>query len=352
MNKIERRVSNTSREEEEEEEDDDDDEEEEGGGEIIGNVSGTYILYDLNLQPNTMTIPAVDEFIYLTKLLDEPINQRSLLVKLSLRLPIGNQSNQEEELSDPDLQDQESGEELPPRPRVAVHPSVLPSNTSGTPLSNLSNLMNSHNPQFLAKLRMEAEADILTTKNSLEVLQAAMNNGVLNLQGFPLPMLPLPNMGIGGMIPQTPSVTTTLPMSVGAEGCSGTATTTQVLNVPMGIGHLDTTSSPSRSKEEKTRRMITVRYEEVVVGVRGWGLVEGVEDVEKEKVEQNNNNNRNGLNARDLKKEYTKPVMFSFSFLNYILHYVDAVDAVCGNGGGYGDGDDDDDDGGGGGGYY
>ncbi|XP_014602422.1 PREDICTED: protein dead ringer-like isoform X2 [Polistes canadensis] len=163
--------------------------------------------------------------------------------------PESSPSNQEEELSDPDLQDQESGEELPPRPRVAVHPSVLPSNTSGTPLSNLSNLMNSHNPQFLAKLRMEAEADILTTKNSLEVLQAAMNNGVLNLQGFPLPMLPLPNMGIGGMIPQTPSVTTTLPMSVGAEGCSGTATTTQVLNVPMGIGHLDTTSSPSRSSE-------------------------------------------------------------------------------------------------------
>ncbi|XP_046751550.1 protein dead ringer isoform X2 [Diprion similis] len=68
-------------------------------------------------------------------------------------------SHQEEDLSDPDLQDEESGEELPQQPLQGNDHSssaTTPiSNSTPTPLTHLNSLMNSHHPHFLAKLKMD-----------------------------------------------------------------------------------------------------------------------------------------------------------------------------------------------------
>ncbi|XP_053975287.1 AT-rich interactive domain-containing protein 3C-like isoform X3 [Hylaeus anthracinus] len=68
-------------------------------------------------------------------------------------------SHQEEDLSDPDLQDEESGEELPQQPLQGnTHSSSdnasVPAGTP-TPLTHLNSLMSTHHPHFLAKLKME-----------------------------------------------------------------------------------------------------------------------------------------------------------------------------------------------------
>lgn len=69
------------------------------------------------------------------------------------------QSHQEEDLSDPDLQDEESGEELPQQPLQGnSHPSSATTpipNSAPTPLTHLNSLMTSHHPHFLAKLKMD-----------------------------------------------------------------------------------------------------------------------------------------------------------------------------------------------------
>ncbi|KAG7198144.1 hypothetical protein KM043_005563 [Ampulex compressa] len=97
-------------------------------------------------------------------------------------------SHQEEDLSDPDLQDEESGEELPQQPLqgnthsssdTASVPASIP-----TPLTHLNSLMSTHHPHFLAKLKMETDVDVLGNKSGLEALQAAMGGGGLNLS-FP-----------------------------------------------------------------------------------------------------------------------------------------------------------------------
>ncbi|XP_012251012.2 protein dead ringer isoform X1 [Athalia rosae] len=68
-------------------------------------------------------------------------------------------SHQEEDLSDPDLQDEESGEELPQQPlqgngHTSASTTPIPRNAP-TPLTHLNSLMNSHHPHFLAKLKMD-----------------------------------------------------------------------------------------------------------------------------------------------------------------------------------------------------
>lgn len=69
------------------------------------------------------------------------------------------QSHQEEDLSDPDLQDEESGEELPQQPLQGnTHSSTDSASAQAgtpTPLTHLNSLMGAHHPHFLAKLKME-----------------------------------------------------------------------------------------------------------------------------------------------------------------------------------------------------
>ncbi|XP_043279131.1 protein dead ringer-like isoform X2 [Venturia canescens] len=102
-------------------------------------------------------------------------------------------SHQDEDLSDPDLQDEESGEELPQQPLQANNHSSSENNTSGhattpTPLTHLNSLMANHPPHFLSKLKMENDMDILSNKSGLEALQAAMGSGNFNLPfSFPPP---------------------------------------------------------------------------------------------------------------------------------------------------------------------
>ncbi|XP_071862543.1 retained isoform X3 [Bombus fervidus] len=96
-------------------------------------------------------------------------------------------SHQEEDLSDPDLQDEESGEELPQQPLQGnTHSSsdnASAQASTPTPLTHLSSLMGAHHPHFLAKLKMEAaDVDALTNKSGLEALQVAMSGA-----GFSLP---------------------------------------------------------------------------------------------------------------------------------------------------------------------
>ncbi|XP_076176169.1 retained isoform X2 [Ptiloglossa arizonensis] len=99
-------------------------------------------------------------------------------------------SHQEEDLSDPDLQDEESGEELPQQPLQGnTHSSSdnasVPAGTP-TPLTHLNSLMSTHHPHFLTKLKMEQnDVDALTGKSGLEALQAAMGAGAAG--GFNLP---------------------------------------------------------------------------------------------------------------------------------------------------------------------
>ncbi|XP_031833425.1 retained isoform X2 [Nomia melanderi] len=101
-------------------------------------------------------------------------------------------SHQEEDLSDPDLQDEESGEELPQQPLQGnTHSSSdnasAPTSTP-TPLTHLNSLMGTHHPHFLAKLKMENDVDALSNKSGLEALQAAMSGGGFNLPfSFPPP---------------------------------------------------------------------------------------------------------------------------------------------------------------------
>ena len=101
-------------------------------------------------------------------------------------------SHQEEDLSDPDLQDEESGEELPQQPLQGnTHSSDNASAPAGTPtpLTHLNSLMSTHHPHFLAKLKMEQnDMDSLNNKSGLEALQAAMGGGGFNLPfSFPPP---------------------------------------------------------------------------------------------------------------------------------------------------------------------
>nr|XP_033341868.1 protein dead ringer-like isoform X1 [Megalopta genalis] len=100
-------------------------------------------------------------------------------------------SHQEEDLSDPDLQDEESGEELPQQPLQGnPHSSdngSIPANAP-TPLTHLNSLMSTHHPHFLAKLKMENDVDVLNNKSGLEALQAAMGGSGFNLPfSFPPP---------------------------------------------------------------------------------------------------------------------------------------------------------------------
>lgn len=105
-------------------------------------------------------------------------------------------SHQEEDLSDPDLQDEESGEELPQQPLQGNnHPSSATTpipNSTPTPLTHLNSLMSTHHPHFLAKLKMDqqqqGDMDVLSNKSGLEALQAAMGSGGFNLPfSFPPP---------------------------------------------------------------------------------------------------------------------------------------------------------------------
>ncbi|KOX70956.1 hypothetical protein WN51_03385 [Melipona quadrifasciata] len=102
-------------------------------------------------------------------------------------------SHQEEDLSDPDLQDEESGEELLQQPLQGnTHSSSDNASAqagTSTPLAHLSNLMNTHHPHFMTKLKMEqGELDALTAKSGLEALQAAINSSGFNLPfTFPPP---------------------------------------------------------------------------------------------------------------------------------------------------------------------
>ncbi|XP_060817803.1 protein dead ringer isoform X4 [Bombus pascuorum] len=102
-------------------------------------------------------------------------------------------SHQEEDLSDPDLQDEESGEELPQQPLQGnTHSSsdnASAQASTPTPLTHLSSLMGAHHPHFLAKLKMEAaDVDALTNKSGLEALQVAMSGAGFNLPfSFPPP---------------------------------------------------------------------------------------------------------------------------------------------------------------------
>ncbi|XP_033222024.1 protein dead ringer-like isoform X2 [Belonocnema kinseyi] len=108
-------------------------------------------------------------------------------------------SHQEEDpdLSDPDLQDEESGEELPQQP-LQGNNHTSPENNSvpistPTPISHLNNLMSSHHPSFLAKLKMESDLEALNNKNGLEALQAAIGSGNFGLPfSFPPPSAFLP----------------------------------------------------------------------------------------------------------------------------------------------------------------
>ncbi|XP_068970941.1 protein dead ringer-like isoform X2 [Bombus flavifrons] len=102
-------------------------------------------------------------------------------------------SHQEEDLSDPDLQDEESGEELLQQPLQGnTHSS--PDNASAqaytpTPLTHLNNLIGAHHPHFLGKLKLEAaDVEQLVQKGGLEALQAAMSGAGFNLPfSFPPP---------------------------------------------------------------------------------------------------------------------------------------------------------------------
>ncbi|XP_051170369.1 protein dead ringer isoform X2 [Leptopilina boulardi] len=106
-------------------------------------------------------------------------------------------SHQEEDLSDPDLQDEESGEELPQQPLQGNNHSSqevgsIPVSTP-TPMSHLNSLMNAHHPHFLSKLKMENDLEALSNQKGLEALQAACGNGNFNLPfSFPLPPAFLP----------------------------------------------------------------------------------------------------------------------------------------------------------------
>ncbi|XP_011051144.1 PREDICTED: AT-rich interactive domain-containing protein 3C isoform X1 [Acromyrmex echinatior] len=82
-------------------------------------------------------------------------------------------SEDESEIDD-ETQDEEDllSSSLQVNPQVSLDAAVGVSS-----LVQLNNLMTTHNPQILAKLRLEqAEADMLQGRNSLEVLQAAMNS--------------------------------------------------------------------------------------------------------------------------------------------------------------------------------
>ncbi|XP_043475748.1 protein dead ringer-like isoform X2 [Leptopilina heterotoma] len=106
-------------------------------------------------------------------------------------------SHQEEDLSDPDLQDEESGEELPQQPLQGNNHSSqevgsIPVSTP-TPIAHLNNLMNSHHPHFLAKLKMENDLETLSNQKGLEALQAVCGNGNFSLPfSFPMPPAFLP----------------------------------------------------------------------------------------------------------------------------------------------------------------
>ncbi|XP_063980761.1 AT-rich interactive domain-containing protein 3C-like isoform X4 [Diachasmimorpha longicaudata] len=102
-------------------------------------------------------------------------------------------SHQEEDLSDPDLQDEESGEELPQQPLQGNNHSSSDASTgptgTPTPLTHLNSLMNAHHPHFLSKLKTEpTDMDLLNNKSGLEALQAAIGSGSFNLPfNFPPP---------------------------------------------------------------------------------------------------------------------------------------------------------------------
>ncbi|XP_076475685.1 retained isoform X7 [Bombus vancouverensis nearcticus] len=109
------------------------------------------------------------------------------------RTPDSPLSHQEEDLSDPDLQDEESGEELPQQPLQGnTHSSsdnASAQDNTPTPLAHLNSLMGAHHPHFLAKLKMELnhfsqaiDMDALAHKSGLEALQVAMSGA-----GFSLP---------------------------------------------------------------------------------------------------------------------------------------------------------------------
>uniref|UniRef100_A0ABD2WKI5 Protein dead ringer n=1 Tax=Trichogramma kaykai TaxID=54128 RepID=A0ABD2WKI5_9HYME len=95
-------------------------------------------------------------------------------------------SHQDEELSDPDRQDEESGEELPQQPTQSKDHSSAENTPAPTPLAHLSSLMNSTQPHFLAKIKLENEMNLINNKSELEVLQAAMS-AAAGGGGFDLP---------------------------------------------------------------------------------------------------------------------------------------------------------------------
>ncbi|XP_015594703.1 protein dead ringer isoform X2 [Cephus cinctus] len=161
-------------------------------------------------------------------------------------------SHQEEDLSDPDLQDEESGEELPQQPLQAnSHSSSDASATATasnavtsintiapTPLTHLNSLMSSHHPHFLAKLKMEGEMDVLGNKSGLEALQAAMGG-----TGFNLPF---------SFPPRTPFLTPqhhSQPSHVSQVGGGGSGGGTGGGGGGGGGAHMTTSSASSHSSE-------------------------------------------------------------------------------------------------------
>ncbi|KAL2712204.1 protein dead ringer-like isoform X1 [Vespula squamosa] len=175
-------------------------------------------------------------------------------------------SHQEDDLSDPDLQDEESGEELPQQPHAGhtTHqnpsdPSSISTNTNPTPLTNLNTLMNTHHPHFLAKLKMEADVDILNNKSGLEALQAAMGSGGFSLPfSFPPTFLPPQHHGQNnhaqsGLVPSTSSAAAAAAAVVALGSGLGAGLGPPGLNTASGSNINQATSSASSHSSESSQ---------------------------------------------------------------------------------------------------
>ncbi|XP_043684083.1 protein dead ringer-like isoform X2 [Vespula pensylvanica] len=175
-------------------------------------------------------------------------------------------SHQEDDLSDPDLQDEESGEELPQQPHAGhsthqnpTDPSSISTNTTPTPLTNLNTLMNTHHPHFLAKLKMEADVDILNNKSGLEALQAAMGSGGFSLPfSFPPTFLPPQHHGQNnhaqsGLVPSTSSAAAAAAAVVALGSGLGAGLGPPGLNTASGSNINQATSSASSHSSESSQ---------------------------------------------------------------------------------------------------
>ncbi|KAG5317419.1 DRI protein, partial [Pseudoatta argentina] len=96
--------------------------------------------------------------------------------------PEGSLYQEEKSEDESEMDDETQDEEDLLSPSLRVNPQMsLDAAVGVSSLVQLNNLMTTHNPQILAKLRLEhPEADMLQGRNSLEVLQAAMNSSTFN----------------------------------------------------------------------------------------------------------------------------------------------------------------------------